>query len=101
MKAAPDKLQNFLRISLALLAGKKWSEYHLRHWTGKAAFIAAFKKFLFSNLFKVFPLIAQSRCGDGAPTKECVDAIVCVCTLSIISQANLRAPLTSAVAKKF
>ena len=26
LKAAPDKLQHFLRISLALLAGKKWSE---------------------------------------------------------------------------
>ena len=30
-----------------------------------------------------------------------MDEIVCVCTLSIISKANLRAPLTSAVAKKF
>jgi len=54
LKAAPDKLQNFLRISLALLAGKKWSEYHLKHWTGKAAFIAAFMKFLFSNLIQGF-----------------------------------------------
>lgn len=66
LKAAPDKLQNFLKISLALLAGKKWTEYHLRHWAGKAAFIAAFRRFLFSNLFEIFPLIERlphGRCS--------------------------------------
>jgi len=115
LRAAPDKLQNFLKISFALLAGKKWSEFHLRHWAGKAAFIAAFRRMLFSNMFQIFPLIEQSRCGDVLPTRDCLDEIVCVGVLSVIAQANLRAPVSeeisctdasptggaTAVAKKF
>ena len=98
LKAAPDKLQNFMKISLALFAGKKWTEYHLRHWAGKAAFMAAFRSFLFSNLFEVFPLIEQSRRGDVAPTKEVTDEILCVCALSAVAlAANLRAALSDEV----
>eukprot|EP00435_Cladocopium_sp_Y103_P020999 s1020_g5.t1 len=94
LRVAPDKLRNFVRISGALLASKRWSEFHLRHWTGKAAFVAAFKRLLFSNLFEMFPLIELARKGDISPTRQGVDEILCVMLLSVISQANLRAQVS-------
>ena len=91
---APEKLQNFVRISMALLSSKRWQEYHLRHWAGKAAFIAAFKRLLFSNLFEIFPMIEASRRGDVLPSREVIDEILCVVGLSVLSQSNLRARLS-------
>ena len=94
LKVAPDKLHNFVRISMALLSSKSWGEYQLRHWAGKAAFIAAFKRLLFSNLFEIFPLIEASRRGDVLPSREVIDEILCVLGLSVLSQSNLRARLS-------
>lgn len=53
LKLAPDKLRNYLRVSLALLARKSWNEFHLRHWTGNSAFMATFRRSLFAGLAKV------------------------------------------------
>eukprot|EP00435_Cladocopium_sp_Y103_P074422 s46_g48.t1 len=94
LRVAPDKLQNFVRISMALLSAKKWSEFQLRHWTGKATFVAAFRRLLFSNLFEMFPLIEEARRGDVAATRQGVDEILCVMIMSVIAQSNLRAPVS-------
>ena len=77
LKVGGDKLRSFIQITLALLASKKWSEFNLRHWAGKAAFCAAFRRLLFSNMFEVFKLIEISTKGDVRPTEKVVDEILC------------------------
>ena len=97
LRVAPEKLQNFIKISLALLGARQWNEFHLRHWAGKAAFIGAFRRLLFANMFEIFPLIEQSRRGDVAPTREGLDEILSVMLLSTMAQANLRAELSNEI----
>lgn len=50
LKVGSDKLRAFSKMSLGLLASFRWSEFSLRHWTGKAAFCCAFRRVLFFTI---------------------------------------------------
>ena len=91
LKLGADKLRNYIQLSLALLGKKKWNEFQLRHWTGKTAFTATFKRSLFSGISLVFDAIERSKKGDILPTAGVVDEIVCLMIQSVLSQVNLRA----------
>lgn len=67
LKVGSDKLRGFSKMSLGLLASSRWSEFSLRHWTGKTAFCCAFRRILFSQLGKIFPAIEEVTKGDVAP----------------------------------
>lgn len=97
LKLGPDKLRNYIQLSLALLAKKPWGEYQLRHWTGKSAFMATFRRSLFAGLGRVFDSIELSRNGDVSPTSAVVDEIMVLCCQSVLSQANLRATLSKEI----
>lgn len=60
-KVGRDKLQNFQAISLALLAQSRVTEFQMRHWIGKAAFIATFRRPLFSILQEIFELLEKCK----------------------------------------
>ncbi len=70
IKVGPDKLRNFLGLSVALVFLKTWQELPLRHWMGKAAFFSAFRRTLFSVLQEVVDLIQISAKADLNPTRE-------------------------------
>lgn len=97
LKVGSDKLRSFLQITLALLASKKWSEFNLRHWAGKAAFCAAFRRLLFSNMFEVFKLIETSTKGDVQPTEKVLDEILCFSIGALQAEIALRQPLSEEV----
>jgi hypothetical protein len=44
IKVGKGKLSNFLAISMALLTNPLVTEFQMRHWIGKAAFIATFRR---------------------------------------------------------
>ena len=64
LKVAKDKLLSFVAISLGMLQSENGKEFHIRHWTGKAAFVAAFRRPLFAILELVFPCINDSVKAD-------------------------------------
>ena len=97
LKLGSDKLRNYVQMSLALLARRSWGEFHLRHWTGKTAFLATFRRSLFSGMGCIFDLIERSRSGDVAPTVAAADEILTLVCQSPLSQTNLRAILSSEI----
>ena len=97
LKIGSDKLRNYLQLSLALLSRKSWTEFQLRHWTGKTAFLATFKRSLFAGMGKVFDLIELSRKGEVRPNATVVDEIMVILLQSSLSQARLRAVLSDEI----
>eukprot|EP00438_Fugacium_kawagutii_P012793 Skav211673 [mRNA] locus=scaffold216:126980:131499:+ [translate_table: standard] len=93
LKLGPDKLRNYIMLSLCLLSKRQWSEFHLRHWTGKTAFMATFKRSLFSGMGKIFEAVEESRRGAVAATAPVIDEIFILMCQSVLSQSNLRASL--------
>ena len=96
-RMAPEKLRGFLGISLAMLGANSWREFHLRHWVGKAAFAAAFRRPLFAILQEVFELIQQARGQDVSPTKETKDEIFLMMILSVLGETDLRAKVSKVI----
>eukprot|EP00435_Cladocopium_sp_Y103_P024511 s1749_g6.t1 len=97
LKVAPDKLKNFIAISLGMLASEQWKEFHMRHWTGKAAFVAAFKRPLFAILEAMFPAIEQSTLQDVRPGAKELDEVLNFLVLSVTAEADLRAQVLTEV----
>ena len=97
LKLGSDKLRNYLQLSLALLARRTWNEFHLRHWTGKTAFLATFRRSLLSGMGCIFDLIERSRSGDVIPTVAAADEIVTLVCQSPLAQTNLRAILSTEI----
>ena len=97
LKLGSDKLRNYIQLSLALLARRSWNEFQLRHWTGKTAFLATFKRSLFSGMGNIFNLIEASKWNDVNPTLAVADEIMVLCIQSPLSQTNLRAKLSTEV----
>eukprot|EP00438_Fugacium_kawagutii_P020465 Skav206770 [mRNA] locus=scaffold167:518352:522925:+ [translate_table: standard] len=94
LKVGPDKLRNYLMLSLALLSKKQWGEFHLRHWTGKTAFLATFRRSLFSGMGRIFDEVEKSRRGPVSACGPVVDEIFVMMTQAVLSQANLKATLS-------
>ena len=97
LRMAPDKLRRFLVVSLALLGCEKWKEFAMRHWTGKAAFVAAFKRPLFAILQEIFPHIEEGIKGAVVPAKAVIDEVVCMMILAVQGEADLRAQVSEVV----
>eukprot|EP00438_Fugacium_kawagutii_P013115 Skav209586 [mRNA] locus=scaffold1607:39438:42899:+ [translate_table: standard] len=97
LKLGSDKLRNYIQVCLGLLARKKWGEFQLRHWTGKSAFMATFRRSIFSGMSRIFELIEQSRKGDVLPTASCVDEVFVLMVQSVASQVNLKARISPVV----
>ena len=78
LKLAGEKLRSYIELSLALLSRHRWSEFYQRHWTGKTAFMATFKRSMFSGIANVFDAIERARKGPINPTPEVIDEIMCL-----------------------
>ena len=59
LKLTGEKLR-YIELSLALLSRHWWSEFYLRHWTGKTASMATFKRSMFSGIANVFDAIERA-----------------------------------------
>eukprot|EP00438_Fugacium_kawagutii_P035175 Skav225826 [mRNA] locus=scaffold2516:55037:59475:- [translate_table: standard] len=94
LKVGPDKLRNYLGLSLCLLSKKQWGESHLRHWTGKTAFLATFKRSLFAGMGKIFEAVEAARASPVQASGPVADEIFVLMVQSVLSQANLRATLS-------
>ena len=97
IKLASDKLRSFVAISLGMLTSESWREFHVRHWTGKAAFVAAFRRPLFSILEEIFPTIEKSQKGDVVPGSKSIDEVLSFLVLSVQAEADLRADMAREV----
>eukprot|EP00435_Cladocopium_sp_Y103_P041751 s2830_g11.t1 len=97
IKIGKDKLRNFLAISLALLGQPLVTEFQMRHWIGKAAFIATFRRPLFSILQEVFELLEKCK-GKAQPLPPAVvDEVVCFMVLATQAQSELKAKLSPVI----
>ena len=82
---------------MALLAKKSWNEFQLRHWTGKTAFLATFKRSLFSGMAKIFELVQLAQKGDVYPNPTVVDEVFVLMTQACLSQVNLKATISTEI----
>ena len=94
IKVSRDKLHNFIAISLALVTSPVVSEFQIRHWIGKAAFTAAFRRPLFAVLQEVFVLMEKCRTRGQALSREVVDEILCFMGLATQAQSELRSEVS-------
>ena len=116
LKLGRDKLESFTGMTLALLRQSLVGEFALRHWVGKAAFAAAFRRPLFAVLQEIFGVIEASKAGGQRELPAAVvDEILSFMILAPHAQSELRAELSveisctdaspygggSAVAQKF
>ena len=97
LKIGPDKLRNYIQLSMALLSRKQWKEFHLRHWAGKTAFMATFKRSLFAGMACIFTAIENSTRGPIRPFSVVLDEIFILMVQSPLSQTNLRASMSMEV----
>ena len=97
LRIAPGKLQRFLIVSLALLGCEKWKESQMRHWAGKAIFVGGFKRPLFAILQEIFSQIEEGIKGAVFPAKAVIDEVVCIMTLAVQGEADLRAQISEVV----
>ena len=97
VKIALDRLQSFLTVSVALLSSVKWKEFQMRHWTGKAMFVGGFKRPLLSILQGMYPQIEEAKRGAIFPAKAVVDEVVCMTTLAVQAEAEVRVRVSEIV----
>ena len=94
IKVARDKLLNFISMSLGLLSMDTWREFHVRYWLGKAAFVAAFKRPLFSILETLFPAVESCKVYDFKPGPREYDEVISFLVLAVQAESSLRAQLS-------
>ena len=97
LKVGNDKFKSFVKMSLGLLSSTRWSEFGLRHWTGKAAFCCAFRRVLFAQLSEVFPAIQQAMVRDISPPTAVVDEVMCFMVSAVQAETHLRCPLSEVI----
>ncbi len=97
LRLAPDKMRNFMAISLGLLCQRHIQEFQIRHWVGKAAFAATFRRPLFSILEKVFDLIQRTTGEPQFLKPNEVDEILCFMILAAHAQSELRVELSTTI----
>lgn len=97
IKVGREKLQNFVAISLALITSPVVTEFQVRHWIGKAAFIATFRRPLFAILQEVFGLLEKCKTRGQALSPAVMDEILCFVGLATQSQSELRADLSPVI----
>ena len=97
LKVAKDKLLSFVAISLGMLQSENWKEFHIRHWTGKAAFVAAFRRPLFAILESVFPCINDSVKADVRPGWKEAEEILSFMILAVHAESNLRCQVSGTI----
>lgn len=97
LKVGSDKLRGFIKMSLGLLASSRWSEFSLRHWTGKAAFCCAFRRVLFSQLGEIFPAIEEATKSDVTPPTTVVDEVLRFLIASVQAETDLKCPMSEVI----
>ena len=97
LKVGNDKFKSFVKMSLGLMGSSKWSDFSLRHWTGKAAFCCAFRRVLFAILGEVFPAIQQATVKDISPPTAVVDEVMCFMVAAVQAETHLRSPLSEVI----
>ena len=97
LRLAPDKLLNFITISLGLMAEAQVSEFQVRHWVGKAAFAATFRRPLFSILQDMFGLIEELKTGVKSLTRSAIDEVFGFMVLAIQAQSELKANISTTI----
>ena len=97
LRLAPDKLRNFVAISLGLLCQRHVEEFQIRHWVGKAAFAATFRRPLFAILEKVFDLIQRSVSSPQRLSPSEIDEVMSFLILAGHAQSELRVELSPTI----
>ena len=94
IKVGREKLKDFLVISLALLGSATVTEFQIRHWVGKAAFMATFRRPLFAILQETFALLEACKGRPQPLSADVIDEVVCFMGLAIHAQSELRAQIS-------
>ena len=97
LRLAPEKLRNFIAISLGLVCQRQVREFQIRHWVGKAAFAATFRRPLFSILEKVFELIQRTIESPQPMTSNEIDEVLGFLVLAVHAQSELKVELSTTI----
>ena len=97
IKVGRDKLQSFIGISLALLALPTVTEFQVRHWIGKAAFVAAFRRPMFAILQEVFEFMERCKHRSQVLTPNVVDEVLVFMALAVQAQSELKAEISPVI----
>ena len=97
LRLAPEKLRNFIAISLGLVCQRQVQEFQIRHWVGKAAFAATFRRPLFSILEKVFELIQRTIESPQPMTSNEIDEVLGFLVLAVHAQSELKVELSTTI----
>ncbi|CAE7375548.1 unnamed protein product [Symbiodinium sp. CCMP2592] len=95
---AYEKARELLDLGLGLLSMEMADEFCLRHWTGKAAFAAAFKRPMFSILQEVYCVMDWAQDGTQiSPSAPVLDEILCFSVLLPLAETDLSSPLSEVI----
>ena len=97
LRLAPEKLRNFIAISLGLVCQRQVQEFQIRHWVGKAAFAATFRRPLFAILEKVFDLIQRTMSSPEPMTSHEIDEVLSFLVMAGHAQSELRVELSTTI----
>ncbi|CAE7806385.1 unnamed protein product [Symbiodinium sp. CCMP2592] len=95
---AYEKSRELLDLGLGLLSMEMVDEFCLRHWTGKAAFAAAFKRPLFSILQEVYCVMDWAKEGTQiTPSAPVIDEVLCFSVLLPLAETDLSSPVSEVI----
>ncbi|CAE7679035.1 unnamed protein product [Symbiodinium sp. CCMP2456] len=98
LRHAYEKTVELLSLGLGLLVNGTMPECFLRHWTGKAAFAAAFRRPMYSILQEVYGVLETSRDGAHLALPTCVvDEVVVFSGLLALAETDLSSEISPEV----
>ena len=91
-----EKSVELLDLSLGLVPMDGITEFCVRHWTGKAAFAAAFRRPLYSILQEVYALFEWVKDAKRVELPPpVVDMVLCFASLLPFAETDLGSPIIS------
>ncbi|CAE7232215.1 unnamed protein product [Symbiodinium sp. CCMP2592] len=98
LRHAYDKTIELISLGLGLLTQATLPEFFLRHWTGKAAFAAAFRRPLYSILQEVYGALEFSREGAHLTLPlPAVDEVLLFTALVGLAETDLSSEISAEI----
>ena len=90
-----EKSVELLDLSLGLVSMDGITEFCMRHWTGKAAFAAAFRRPLYSILKEVYAMFEWAKDAKRVELPPpVVDEVLCFASLLPFAETDLGSPIS-------
>ncbi|CAE6969390.1 unnamed protein product [Symbiodinium sp. CCMP2592] len=95
-----EKSVELFELSMALLTQELMSDYSLRHWTGKAAFAAAFKRPIYSVLQEVYGVMDWAASGAQISLPiAAIDEILVFMAMLPLAETDLSSEISGTISR--